>query len=165
MDSPLPKRHLKSLSLNGESALSRSVPSSPRGDTPTAKNRKRLSLQADSPVFAASPTRGSYSQEGWTASPSRRAYSKSPIKSSISYASVTPIEPTPSLSSSLSDDSRSTPSDYGEGTSKCTLLEQHGDLLSIIARKERRCLELREGAQAILAENQADFAQRRATTK
>jgi hypothetical protein len=139
---PRPRRHLKTLSLSDASG-SRSLPSSPRGEGPSlAKNRKRLSLQSE-PPSSASPTRSShvYAFPPEYSSP-KRHYIRSPVKTTAPCAADSPSPLSASLSSS--DDSRASPTPESGGW-KGTLLEQHGDLLSVLAKKERRCLELREG--------------------
>lgn len=87
-------------------------------------------------------------------SPAARA--RTPTES-VSDENSSPVPPSPTLGVS---GTRPNGVSAG-GNGPATLLEQHGDLLSFIAKKERTCLDLREGALTCLSSALRSNASRR----
>ena len=105
-----------------------------------ARRQSSISYRCDPSLVSPHLTQRSPGGIGYgPVSPAARA--RTPTES-VSDENSSPVPPSPTLG--VSGTRPNGVSAGGNGPT--TLLEQHGDLLSFIAKKERTCLDLREGA-------------------
>ena len=110
-----------------------------------ARRQSSISYRCDPSL--ASPLLAQRSPGGGVLPVSPAPRARTSTETAASDENSSPVPPSPTLGVS-----GTRPNGAGAGGSgPATLLEQHGDLLSFIAKKERTCLDLREGALSALS--------------